>query len=94
MAVVGIRRWVLHLPGCRSLKMKRSVIRGMRDRLISKYQLSAAETDLQDRASTAELSACVISGDRRHAESVLTRADSFVRSDPRAHVVESEVEFL
>lgn len=94
MAVVGISRWVLHLPGCRSLKMKRSVVRGLRDRMIAKFHVSAAETDLQDRASTAELSACVISGDLRHAQSVMTSVDSFVRSDPRAQVVEAEVEFL
>lgn len=94
MAVIGVRRWVFHLPGCRSLKMKRSVIRGLRDRAIGKFKVSAAETDLQDRSSMAELSACVVSGDRRQAESVLSRVDAFMRSDPRAHVVESEVEFL
>lgn len=94
MAVIGVGRWVLHLPGCRSLKMKRSVIRGLRDRAIGKFKVSVAETGLQDRASMAELSACVVSGDRRHAEAVLSRVDAFVRSDPRAHVVESETEFL
>ncbi len=94
MAVVGIGRWVLHLPRCRSLKMKRSVIRGLRDRAIGKFKVSAAETDLQDRASMAELSACVVSGDRRQAEAVLGRVDAFFRSDPRAHVIESETEFL
>jgi len=94
MAVIGIGRWVLHLPGCRSLKAKRSVIRGLRDRMVTRFHVSAAETDLQDRASMAELSACVISGDRRQVESTIGHLDAFVRSDPRAHVVESETEFL
>ena len=94
MAVVGIRRWVFHLPGCRSLKAKRSIVRGLRDRAIGKFHVSAAETDLQDRASMAEISAAVISGERRHAEAVLGKVDALLRSDPRAHVIESEVEFL
>ncbi len=94
MAVIGVGRWVFHLPGCRSLKMKRSVIRSLRERAIGKFKVSAAETDLQDRASMAELTACVISGERRQAEAVLVRVDAFLRSDPRAHVVESETEFL
>lgn len=94
MAVVGVARWVLHLPGCRSLKMKRSVIRGLRDRMISKFKVSVAETDLQDRAAMGELTAAVVSTDRRHAESVIGHLDRFVRSDPRAHVTESETAFL
>ena len=94
MAVVGVTRWVLHLPGCRSLKAKRSVVRSLRDRMISKYRVSAAETALLDRASTAELTASVVSRDRRHAESVLGKLDTFMRSDPRAHVIEKETAFL
>ena len=94
MAVIGVGRWVVHLPGCRSLKMKRSVIRSLRERAILKFRISAAETGLRDRASMAEITACVISADRRHAESVIGRVDLFLRSDPRAHIVESETEFL
>lgn len=94
MAIVGVGRWVLHLPGCRSLKAKRSIVRGLRDRMISRFHVSAAETDLQDRASMAELSAAVVSGERRQAEAVIGRVDAFVRSDPRAHIVESETAFL
>ncbi|MCY3699335.1 MAG: DUF503 domain-containing protein [Gemmatimonadetes bacterium] len=94
MAVIGVGRWVFHLPGCRSLKAKRSVVRGLRERAILKFRVSAAETGLRDRAAMAEITACVVSGERRHAESVLGHVDRFLRSDPRAHVVESETEFL
>ncbi|WP_420634573.1 DUF503 domain-containing protein [Candidatus Palauibacter sp.] len=94
MAVIGVGRWVFHLPGCRSLKAKRSVIRSLRERSIGKFRISAAETGLRDRASMAEITACVVAGERRQAESVLGYVDRFLRSDPRAHVVESETEFL
>lgn len=94
MAVLGVGRWVFHLPGCRSLKMKRSVIRGLRERAVTKFRVSAAETALQDRAAMGEITVAVVSGDRRHAESVLGSVDRFLRADPRARVVESETEFL
>lgn len=94
MAVVGATRWVLHLPGCRSLKQKRSVVRGLRDRMVSRFRVSAAETDLHDRHAMAEITAAVASSDRRHAESVLSRADALVRSDPRAQVLESETAYF
>jgi uncharacterized protein YlxP (DUF503 family) len=94
MAVVGVARWVLHLPGCRSLKEKRSVVRGLRDRLISRFRVSAAETGHQERHAMAELTAAVASADRRHAESVIGNLDAFVRSDPRAQVIESETAYF
>lgn len=94
VAVIGVGRWVFHLPGCRSLKMKRSIVRGLRERAVAKFRVSAAETALQDRASMAEITVSVVSGSRRHAESILGGVDRFVRSDPRAHVIESETEFL
>ena len=92
--MVGVSRWVLHLPGCQSLKMKRSIVRSLRDRLQSKYRVSVAETDLQDRWQMAELCAAVVASDRRRAEGVLTRLDRFVRSDPRAEVVETEMAYF
>lgn len=94
MAAIGVGRWVFHLPGCRSLKTKRSIIRGLRERAVTKFRVSAAETALQDRAAMAEITASVVSGDRRHAESMLGHVDRFLRSDPRAHVVEAETEFF
>ena len=54
--VVASQTWRLSLPGCSSLKEKRSVVRSLRDRLRSRFHLSVAETDLQDVHSRAELS--------------------------------------
>ena len=70
------------------------MVRGLKDRMISRFKVSAAETDHQDRPSMAELTAAVASPDRHFAERVITRLDAFVRSDPRAQVVESETAFL
>ncbi|MFV1987167.1 MAG: DUF503 domain-containing protein [Gemmatimonadota bacterium] len=94
MAAVGVARWVLHLPGCRSLKEKRSIVRGLRDRLVARFRVSAAETGHQERHAMAELTAAVAAPDRRHAERVIDRLDAFVRSDPRAQVIESEIAFF
>jgi len=94
VAVVGVGRWVLHLPGCRTLKDKRTVVRGLKDRLVSRFRISVAETDLHDRRSMAEITAAVASRDHHHAESVLSKADRIVRSNPRAQVIESETTFF
>ncbi len=90
-AVVGMVRWVLHLPDCQSLKAKRKVVLGLRDRLQSRYRVSAAETDFQDKWQKAELCAVVVTSDRSVAHRLVARLDRQVDSEIRAQVIEREV---
>ena len=76
--VVASLTWELSLPGCDSLKAKRSVIRSLRDRLRSKFNVSVAETGLQDVHGRAELTIALVASDGRLAESILDKADRFV----------------
>jgi uncharacterized protein YlxP (DUF503 family) len=77
---VASQTWELALPGCASLKEKRSVIRSLRDRLRSKFNVSVSETGLQDVHSRAELTIALVASDARMAESVLEKADRLVES--------------
>lgn len=92
-AVVGATRWVLHLPGCSSLKAKRKIVHSLKDRLRSRFEISAAETDFQDLWQKAELCAVLVTSDRRMAESVLSKMDRHMESDPRAVIIEHETVF-
>jgi uncharacterized protein YlxP (DUF503 family) len=76
--VVASLTWELSLPGCGSLKEKRSVIRSLRDRLRSKFNVSVAETGLQDVHTRAELTIALVASDGRLAESMLDKVDRFV----------------
>ena len=58
--VVASQTWQLSLPGCASLKEKRSVVRSLKDRLRGRFQLSVAETGLQDVHGQAELSVALV----------------------------------
>jgi len=91
--VVASQTWELSLPGCSSLKEKRSVVRSLKDRLHSRFRLSVAETGLQDVHSRAEVSVALVASDRRVAESVLDKADDLVQANGRAVVVRARREF-
>jgi uncharacterized protein len=91
--VVGLSVWELHIPGCSSLKEKRSVMKSLKDRLHRQFNVSVAETDFQDILQRAELSACVVSSERRHADSVLAAADRLVESEAEARIVRTEKVF-
>lgn len=77
MVVVSMT-WELSLPGCSSLKAKRSVVRSLKDRLRAKFNVSVAETDLQDVLDRASVSIALVASDGRLAESTLDKLDRFV----------------
>lgn len=82
--VVGVITWQLSIPGCRSLKERRMVVKSVKDRIRSRFNVSVAETDHHDVWTRAELTVAVVARDRRFADSVLDRVDRFVESDGRA----------
>jgi hypothetical protein len=78
--VVASLTWDLALPGCSSLKEKRSVIRSLRDRLRHKFNVSVSETDFQDVKARAQLTIALVASDGRLAESSLAKLDRFVEN--------------
>ena len=82
--IVASQTWELALPGCSSLKRKRSVLRSLRDKIRNKFNVSVAETGLQDVHARAELSIALVATDGRFAESVLDKVDQFVEANGEA----------
>ena len=92
--VIGVVTWELHLAGCQSLKDKRQIMKSLKDRLHDRFNVSASETAHQDLWQRAELSCCVLSTDRRHAQQVLSAAEGLVASQPLARIIDSATSFL
>ena len=86
--IVGVTTWELHLEGCHSLKDKRHILRSVKDRLRQKFNVSVAETDHNDLWQRAELTVCVVSNERAHAEDVLRQADRLVAEAPGARIID------
>ncbi len=92
--VIGVRSFELHLAGAHSLKDKRSVIKSLKDRLHNEFNVSVAETARHDAWQAAELTVCLVSTDRRHAESVLEAVDRFVAASPVLRIVDTATTYL
>jgi uncharacterized protein YlxP (DUF503 family) len=92
--VIGVRSFELHLAGAHSLKDKRSVIKSLKDRLHNEFNVSVAETGRHDLWQSAEITVCLVSTDRRHAESILESVDRFVDATPLCRVVDTSTSFL
>jgi uncharacterized protein YlxP (DUF503 family) len=87
--VVGVTGWDIQLFGPQSLKEKRRVVKGLKERLRTRFNVSVAETDHHDLWQRAEITACVVATDRRRAESVLDKADRLVEAEGSGRIIDS-----
>lgn len=69
---------ILELPDITSIKDKRKIVVSLRDRLIRKYKVSAAEVDLHDSLTFAQLGVAVVSNDKQHGERVMQNVLRFI----------------
>jgi uncharacterized protein len=63
----------LLIPWSRSLKDRRSAVRGLKDRLRSRFNASVAEVAYQDKWQRATIAVCVVDSDRQQLEATMTR---------------------
>jgi uncharacterized protein YlxP (DUF503 family) len=84
--IVSMMKVLFALSGVESLKDKRRIVRSVRDRLQKKFHLSAAEVDVQDSLSFAEIGAALVSNDKDFGETVLRKAFAMLEDDVPARV--------
>ena len=91
--VVGLLTIELHVPGARSLKDKRMVLRRVKDR-IKKFNVAVSEVEHQNLWQRAALAVVTVSTDQTHADHELAAvADEIERVEPGL-ITRTDIEFL
>ena len=84
----------LRIPGARSLKAKRRVLKSLKQRLHNRFNCSVAETEFQDMWARARLAVCVVSGESRHANQQLNEIARFAEHNSEAELLDYWIEML
>jgi uncharacterized protein YlxP (DUF503 family) len=91
---VGVARLVLQIPGARSLKDRRRVVKSFKDRVRARLPVTVAEVGDVERYQLATLGVAVVSGDSDRCREVLSRVRSLadqvgdaVLADVRSEIV-------
>jgi hypothetical protein len=71
VATIGVLTLEIVLRDAHSLKDKRHVVKSLKDRLRSKFNVAVAEIDYQDLWQRALVAAVTVASDHTHAEKVL-----------------------
>ena len=91
---VGVARIVLQIPGARSLKDRRRVVKGLKDRARAKLPVSIAEIGDLDRHQVATLGIAVVSNDSARCSEVLSHMASLAGSAHDAVVADVATEIV
>jgi hypothetical protein len=75
MASIGVLTLELRIDHAHSLKDKRHVVRSLKEKLRSRFNLAVAEIDYQEVWNRSVLAAVTVSPDRTRAEQVLQAAE-------------------
>ncbi len=84
----------LHLPDVGSLKDKRHVLKGLKEKVRARFEVSVAEVDHQDVWQRATLAVAYVSADARHANTVISKAMDFIEDNVAGRVLDTSVEIL
>ena len=61
----------IHLPGARSLKDKRRIVKSLKDKIHSRYRVSIAEVDHLDLRQSAKIGIAAVAPTHGHLEEII-----------------------
>ena len=94
MAAIGVLTLELRIETSHSLKEKRHVVQGLKDRLRHKFNVAVAEIANQDLWQRATIAAVTVSSHRENAEKVLRGVEEETVGMVGAALVEATVEWI
>lgn len=91
--IVGVLSVELFIPESGSLKTKRFAIKSIKDRLRSRFNVSVAEVDNNDKWQRASIGVVTVSNETRHVDSILENALNLIHGDRRVEVIEKTINY-
>lgn len=91
-ATVGVLTIELHVEDSHSLKDKRHVVKGLKDRLRHKFNVAVAEIDGMNTWQWSVLAAAAVSADRGHCEKMLRAVEDECASVLGSNLLRADLE--
>jgi len=89
--VVSMIQILFQVPDIGSIKDKRNVIKSIVDKLKRRFQLSAAEVDLQDSLSFAQIGGALVSNSGVFGEKVLNKALKMIENEEAIRIQDVKI---
>ena len=87
--LVGLVRFDLRIPECRSLKQKRHVVKSLSGAIRARFDVSVAEVDHQDLWQRTAIGVAVVGAQEHHVRKVMHQIATFVEAWGGVQVIET-----
>ncbi len=94
MVVIALLTLDIHIPDAHSLKDKRMVVRRLKDRLRTKFNVAVSEVDHQDLWQRSRLSVVTVGSDETFLEKVLQGAAEEAERLAPGCMIQSNIEIV
>jgi uncharacterized protein YlxP (DUF503 family) len=91
---IGVLQIELEIPEAQSLKDKRSVVKGLKDRIAARHNVSIAEVGALDEHQRSLIAMVMVANDRKYVESALSKLVDLVRGVRQANLGDYQIELL
>ena len=92
--LVALERFDLRIPGCRSLKEKRHVVKTLSAAVRQKFPVSVAEVDHHDLWQRAAIAVAAVGADQHHLRRVMHEVEKLVERWGEVEVIDAELQLL
>ncbi|GAB4371215.1 MAG: DUF503 domain-containing protein [Calditrichia bacterium] len=92
--IIGLLTVDVYIPGSNSLKEKRVIIKGLKDKVRKKFNVSIAEVDYHEKWQRAKLGIVQVGNDYSFIEKNIDKIFDIIDSNGSLHVVEHTFEFI
>lgn len=92
--IIGICSLKLMIYESYSLKDKRQVLKSIIERIKSRFNVSIAEIDLNDKWQNAVIGFACVTNNTNHANQILSNVIKFIDEDSRVEILEENIEIL
>ncbi|MGH2709773.1 MAG: DUF503 domain-containing protein [Actinomycetota bacterium] len=86
--LVALSAFDLRIPGCTSLKEKRSVVKRLTQGIRGKFNVAVAEVDHQDQWQRATIGVSAVASEGYHLKKVAHEVERFVARQPAVEIIE------
>ncbi len=92
--IIGACTIELFIYESNSLKDKRQVIKSIIGKIKSRFNVSIAEIDLNDKWRSSIVGFACVSNDVKHANIMINKVLSFIERDSRVEITNHDIEIL
>ena len=89
--LVALERFDLRIPGCRSLKEKRHVLKSLTNAIRSTFNVSVAEVDHHDLWQRTAIAVATTGAEQFHVRKVMQQVERFVEAWGQVEVIDTSL---